>query len=229
MLSAIIALLIMHVPAVPQNSILTANEVAAETTPTAESDTITKLESPDHQLVKSKTTPQTPTSDGAPQNSQPYPSASVTFTPSGLVPEPIGPTKRAFAASVSRLSPSAPTAFTATTLSLAQIRSEQRRRRVWLTLSIAQIGAATFDAWSTRRVIASGQGQEMNPLLRPFAGNGSLYAVIQVGPTLLDYLGRRMMTSQHGWARHTWWIPQVAGMASSLLGGMHNLRLHSSP
>ncbi len=36
-------------------------------------------------------------------------------------------------------------------------------------------------------------------MLRPFAGNASLYAVIQVEPGLFDYLGSRMMTSRHGW------------------------------
>jgi len=55
----------------------------------------------------------------------------------------------------------------------------------------------------------SGAGRELNPMLRPFAGNASLYAAIQVGPLVLDYVARRMMTSDHGWLRHTWWLPQT--------------------
>ena len=35
-------------------------------------------------------------------------------------------------------------------------------------------------------------------MLRPFAANDSLYAAIQVGPLLLDYVGRRMMMSHTG-------------------------------
>lgn len=102
-------------------------------------------------------------------------------------------------------------------------RWEQRQKRIWMGLNIAQSGAATFDAWSTRRVISSGQGEELNPMLRPFVGNNSLYAVIQVAPLLLDYVGHRMMTSNHSWARHTWWIPQSVGTAASLAAGINNV------
>jgi hypothetical protein len=105
----------------------------------------------------------------------------------------------------------------------SQDRSSERRRREWLALGIAQHGAATFDAWSTRQAISTGQYRELNPALRPFAGNASLYAAIQVGPLVFDYLGRRMMTSQHAWMRHTWWIPQAVSTAISLGSGVHNL------
>jgi len=111
-------------------------------------------------------------------------------------------------------------------LSLLQDHSEKLWHRDWLALSITQHGAATFDAWSTRRVISSGQGRELNPTLRPFAGNGSLYVVAQVGPIVFDYLGRRMMTSQRRWARRTWWIPQVASTIVLLASGAHNLSVH---
>jgi hypothetical protein len=78
-------------------------------------------------------------------------------------------------------------------------------------------------------VISSGQGQEQNLLLRPFAGNASLYAAIQVGPALLDYVGRRMMKSQQGWARHAWWLPQALGTAISIASGVHNMGVASVP
>jgi len=97
--------------------------------------------------------------------------------------------------------------------------------KLWYALSAAGHGAATFDAWTTRRVITSGRGQELNPLLRPFANSSALYGAIQVGPSLLDYLGRRMMRSEKPWVRRMWWLPQVVGTASSLLSGGHNLAL----
>lgn len=100
---------------------------------------------------------------------------------------------------------------------------QKLQRREWLALSTAQHGAATFDAWSTRRVISSGEGRELNPMLRPFAGNGSLYAVVQVSPLLFDYVGRRMMTSQHNWIRRAWWVPQAVNTVVLLASGAHNL------
>jgi hypothetical protein len=96
-------------------------------------------------------------------------------------------------------------------------------RMAWIGLAVAGHSAATFDAWSTRRAITQGGAQELNPLLRPFAGNRSIYAAVQIGPTLLDLLGRKMMTSRHPFLRHTWWLPQVLGTAASLAGGAHNL------
>ncbi len=103
----------------------------------------------------------------------------------------------------------------------------ERAPKLWYTLVVAGHGAATFDAWSTRHVIQSGRGHELNPLLKPFAGSSALYGAIQVGPTLLDYLARRMMTSQKHWVRRLWWVPQVAGTAGSLWSGAHNLRVAS--
>ena len=108
---------------------------------------------------------------------------------------------------------------------MVNAKREEERRKLWLALSIAQSSAATFDAWSTRRVVSRG-GQELNPMLRPFAGNASIYAVVQVTPLLLDYVSHRMMTSEHGWARHTWWMPQAIGTAMSIAGGAYNLSSH---
>jgi hypothetical protein len=99
-------------------------------------------------------------------------------------------------------------------------------RREWIALGIAQHSAAAFDAWSTRRALSTGDAQESNPVLRPFANNSSLYAAIQVGPVLFDYVSRRMMTSQHGWERRTWWILQAASTVTSLASGAHNLTIH---
>jgi hypothetical protein len=107
--------------------------------------------------------------------------------------------------------------------------SYQRQRREWLALSIAAHGAAGFDAWSTRRVISSVPGaQEMNPFYRPFAGNASMYAAVQVAPTILDFLSHRMMNSRHEFFRHTWWLPQAVSVAVSVSSGVHNLGVYNS-
>jgi hypothetical protein len=94
---------------------------------------------------------------------------------------------------------------------------------IWKGLAVASSGAATFDAWSTRRAISNYGAVELNPLLKPFAGNASLYAAIQVAPALLDFAGRKMMYSRHSWVRRAWWVPQSASFVSSIFCGTHNL------
>ena len=97
------------------------------------------------------------------------------------------------------------------------------QRKLWYALAFTGHGAAAFDAWSTRRAISGNYGTESNPLLRPFAHSGMLYAATQVSPALMDYLGRRMMVSQHRWVRKMWWLPQTAGTGMSLAAGVHNV------
>ena len=134
-------------------------------------------------------------------------------------PEPIpmsGPTLHAFLRSGKPMS-----------VSVGQLLEEEHyKQRTWMGLAIAVHGAATFDAWTTRRAISTSGAQELNPMFKPFAGNASLYAAIQVGPLVLDYVGRKMMYSRHSWVRRMWWVPQSASFASSLVCGVHNLGVH---
>ncbi len=112
-------------------------------------------------------------------------------------------------------------------VSVGELIAENRRKQMmWKGLAIASSGAATFDAWSTRRAITTSGAVELNPMLRPFAGNASLYAAIQVGPALMDFAGKKMMYSRHSWVRRMWWIPQSASFASSIFCGAHNLAFH---
>lgn len=160
-------------------------------------------------------------------DSQPVTVAALQ--PGRLTPTPVAPVSADPALDAPAPSPSSPAAAAFITSSPAAVRSreqEQRRKRLWLGLSIADHSAATFDAWSTRRVISSGEGYEMDPLMRPFAGNASLYAAMQAGPLLFEYLGWRMMKSRHGWERRTWWVPQSLGAAMNLASGVHNLGVH---
>ena len=132
-------------------------------------------------------------------------------------PDPIsGPTLNAF------LRPAKPM-----TVSVKQLLSEERhKKQMWIGLGIAEHSAATFDAWTTRRAMTTYGAQELNPLLKPFAGNASLYAAIQVGPAVMDYVGKKMMYSRHNWVRRMWWVPQGASFATSLFCGAHNLGVH---
>jgi hypothetical protein len=100
-----------------------------------------------------------------------------------------------------------------------------KQERIWWALTAAQHGAATFDAWSTRQSLASGNGYERNPLMKPFAGSAAIYPVIQVMPVGLDFLSRRMMQSRHGFFRKTWWLPQTIATAGFVWSGANNLRV----
>ena len=101
--------------------------------------------------------------------------------------------------------------------------SERKKKKVWYALAAAPSGAAAFDAWSTRRAVSGGYGTEANPMLAPFAHSKAIYAATQVSPVLLDFVGRKMMTSQYPVLRKLWWLPQSAGTGVSLFAGVHNV------
>jgi hypothetical protein len=109
-----------------------------------------------------------------------------------------------------------------TKLAFTRPRETSRERKVWYGLLLTSHAAASFDAWSTRRAVALGYN-EGNPLLRPFANSNAIYVATQVSPAVMDYLGKRMMVSQHGWIRRMWWLPQVAGSGFSIGAGVHNV------
>src|SRR3984893_3837409 len=158
--------------------------------------------------------------------------AAVNFTPGRLVAEPVAPASPLPPASAA--APASPVAMEPAPIVPVYnppIRavSDQRQRREWLALSIAAHGAAGFDAWSTRRVLSSvPRAQEMNPLLRPFAGNASMYAAVQVAPIILDFVSRRMMNSRYDVLRHTWWLPQAVSAVVSVASGVHNIGVYNS-
>ncbi len=102
-------------------------------------------------------------------------------------------------------------------------RESPRQRKLWYALTIAGSSGAAFDAWSTKRAVVGGYGQEANPFLRPFAGSNAIYAATQVSPAFMDYVGKRMMVSQNRWVRKMWWLPQAAGASMSFVSGAHNV------
>ena len=153
----------------------------------------------------------------------------TAYAPGSLVPEPVVPVTPALAAPAPVTPVSAEPRPIVPVYAAVRDGSERLRRSEWLALSIAAHGTATFDAWSTRHVLSSmPNAVEANPLLRPFAGNASMYAAVQVAPTILDFVSRKMMNSQHAWMRHTWWLPQAASAVVSLSSGVHNLGVYNS-
>jgi hypothetical protein len=102
-------------------------------------------------------------------------------------------------------------------------RETRQQKLLWYGLTIAGHSGAAFDAWTTKRAVSGGYGREANPLLRPFAGSNAIYAATQVSPAFMDFLGKRMMVSQHKWVRKMWWMPQMAGAGMSFGAAAHNV------
>jgi hypothetical protein len=102
-------------------------------------------------------------------------------------------------------------------------RETPRQRKIWYGLALAGHSGAAFDAWTTYRAVSGGYGREANPFMRPFANSRAIYAATQVSPAFMDFLGKRMMVSQHGWVRKIWWLPQAAGASTSFASGAHNV------
>lgn len=120
--------------------------------------------------------------------------------------------------------PSATVVLPAKRMSLIPAESAPSRRP-WLILSAAQHGAAAFDAYSTRRAITRG-AIETDPVMRPFAHSLAIYAATQVGPAMLDIVGRHMQRSRNDLWRRTWWVPQSASASLYIFSGIHNLQIH---
>jgi hypothetical protein len=106
----------------------------------------------------------------------------------------------------------------------AQHSYENRnQKRIWYGLVAAGHAGAAFDAWSTRRALSGNYGTESDPLMRPFAHSGAVYAATQVTPLLMDLIGKRAMVSEHMWVRRLWWVPQSVGATLSFTTAVHNV------
>ena len=98
----------------------------------------------------------------------------------------------------------------------------QPSRRQWIALAILQHGAAVFDAYSTRQAVSHGAVED-NPMLRPFAGSGAIYAATQLTPLVLDLVAYHMQRSEYPLLRKFWWMPQTVSAGLSIFSGFHNL------
>lgn len=101
-------------------------------------------------------------------------------------------------------------------------------KRQWLALTILQHSAATFDGWTTRRVVATGLGHETNPFLHAASDSAAIYPTIQLMSLGLDFVGARMQRSSRPWVRRFWWVPQAANMSIHIRDGVHNLHVYSA-
>lgn len=97
------------------------------------------------------------------------------------------------------------------------------KKRIWFGLMAAGHAGAALDAWSTRRALSGNYGTEADPLMRPFAHSWTLYAATQVLPTVMDYVGKYAMRSEHPLVRKMWWVPQSVSAAMSFQAGVHNI------
>jgi hypothetical protein len=100
-------------------------------------------------------------------------------------------------------------------------------KRAWIAVTVMQHSMAAFDAWSTRQSLTSGHAKELNPLMKPFAGSGAIYAAIQVAPLGTDWLAHRLQESHNSVFHRLWWLPQVASAVGFGLSGIKNLRVAS--
>ena len=123
-----------------------------------------------------------------------------------------------------------PAAFQPGALALEPVKSASHRsfenrnqKKIWYGLVVAGHSGAAFDAWSTRRALSGNWGTEADPLMRPFAHSGAIYAATQVAPLLMDFVGRRAMVSEHPWVRRLWWVPQSVGASMSFRAAIHNV------
>lgn len=98
-------------------------------------------------------------------------------------------------------------------------------KRQWVVLTALQHGSATFDAWSTRQSLASGNGYERNPLLKPFANSAAIYPAIQLAPLGADWISWRMARSSKPFMRKMWWLPQSVATAGFIWSGVRNLHV----
>lgn len=169
------------------------------------------------------------------------PSSSATaIEPSSDAPNvedtktrPDAPSPKVIAAMTDELDPAAGSALPASK-PIASVRIQPatsesfetpRKRMIWYGLMAAGHGTAAFDAWTTRRAISGGYGTEGDPLQRPFANSGAIYATTQITPLIMDYVGHRMIRSRSPLFRRFWWVPQTASASFSLAAGIHNYRV----
>ena len=218
MVFAIAALFLNLTPGMPA-----AEAASADRAFNAEPDTTTSLKAPASTSVADRTTTDTNSSNAAQFNLD---KVSLTNASSGnaapkLTAVSLGSSDNTQALSTIRvpeLNPGKPTGVTAA--------ENKPYKREWLALMVVEHGAAAFDAYSTRQAISRGAVED-DPLMRPFAHSGAIYAATQVGPVLFDLIARHMLHSENGVVRRMWWAPQSVSAVTSVLAGVHNLNVAS--
>ena len=96
-----------------------------------------------------------------------------------------------------------------------------RQRKIWYALMAAGHSSAAFDAWSTRRAISGGYGTEGDPLMRPFAHSGAMYAATQVSPAVMDLSGTPH-DEQQSWLDAAFLVVAAGGRSQLLVWSRHS-------
>ena len=153
------------------------------------------------------------------------PAHALTATATVLAAESTAPSMPEPQPIIKESSSGEPGAFAFEPVKPASHRSFEGRnqKRIWYGLAAAGHAGAAFDAWSTRRALSGNWGTEADPLMRPFAHSGAIYVATQVGPVLMDLLGKRAMSSQNRWIRKFWWVPQTVSASMSFRAGINNV------
>src|SRR5260370_5397804 len=81
---------------------------------------------------------------------------------------------------------------------LTRPRETPRQRKIWYGLTLAAHSGAAFDAWSTHRAVAGGDGPGGDSLPRPLSKSNASYAATQGIPARIDHFGERMDGGRHG-------------------------------
>jgi hypothetical protein len=93
-----------------------------------------------------------------------------------------------------------------------------------IALTAAGEAFAMLDSHSTR-IVLSHHGRELDPLQRPFASSGALYAEQAAWSLGLGYLGWRMHHSHNRVAQRFWWLPQMVQLEGNANSWRHNNRV----
>lgn len=92
-------------------------------------------------------------------------------------------------------------------------------------LSAATMVSAEFDAATTYQVVGSGRGYEANPMVRPFAGNFSVFPVLGASAVGVNSASRWMKANNHKKLGTTL---QIVTIGLHTCAGVSNLRLKQS-
>jgi len=95
-----------------------------------------------------------------------------------------------------------------------------------LALTLIQVVALASDGFTTRKAVSRGY-IEINPVTSILIGrkpSWSRMAPLGTAQVIAEtWLAERMKNSSHSWIRHTWWLPQLIGIAGNTWGTVDNI------
>lgn len=88
-------------------------------------------------------------------------------------------------------------------------------------LDLAVMASSEFDAGTTYTAMHSCSCREGDPMMRPFAGNPSVFAVSAFSAWMIDRGAKKLRVHHRKWAV----VLQVGATAAHVVAGAHNLEL----